>query len=157
KLADRQPNSFLLESVEGGAVRGRYSFIGLKPDLVWRCRGDQAEINRRARFGAEDGFEPCQGGALESLRALVRECRIAIPPSLPPMAAGLFGYLGYEMVRLMERLPTSKPNTLGLPDAMLLRPTVVAIFDNIEDVVTVVTAVWPDREVGARAAYERAL
>ena len=50
KLADGRPYSFLLESVEGGAVRGRYSMIGLKPDLVWRCRGDRAEINRRARF-----------------------------------------------------------------------------------------------------------
>src|SRR5690554_1125512 len=89
KLADGRPNSFLLESVEGGAVRGRYSFIGLKPDLIWRCRGDKAEINRRARFEA-DAFEPCPGGAIESLKAVIDESRIATPPSLPPMAAGLF-------------------------------------------------------------------
>ena len=58
KLADGRPNSFLLESVEGGATRGRYSIIGIKPDLVWRCRGAKAEINRRARYEA-DAFEPC--------------------------------------------------------------------------------------------------
>src|SRR3546814_3969756 len=90
KLADGRPNSFLLESVEGGAVRGRYSFIGLKPDLIWRCRGDAAEINRQVRADPE-AFEPCPGGALDSLRALVAETRIEIPEHLPPMAAGLYG------------------------------------------------------------------
>ena len=155
KLADGRPNSFLLESVEGGAVRGRYSFIGLKPDLIWRCRGDRAEINRRVRSQA-DAFEPCPGHALDSLRALVAESRIDVPESLPPMASGLFGYLSYDTVRLMERLPDTKPDTLGLPDAIFLRPTVIAVFDNVEDIVTVVTPVWPRDDVSARAAYAQA-
>ncbi len=155
KLADGKPNSFLLESVEGGAVRGRYSFIGLKPDLIWRCRGDRAEINRRVRIDPA-GFEPCPGGALDALRALVAECRIDVPESLPPMASGLFGYLSYDTVRLMENLPDANPDTLGLPDAIFLRPTVIAVFDNVEDLVTVVTPVWPQAGVGARAAYNQA-
>ncbi|MBX6322243.1 MAG: anthranilate synthase component I [Rhodospirillaceae bacterium] len=155
KLADGRANSFLFESVEGGAVRGRYSFIGLKPDLVWRCRGDRAEVNRRARV-APEAFEPQPGGALASLRALLAECRIDTPPALPPMAAGLFGYMGYGMVRLMERLPDTKPDVLGIPDAVFLRPTVVAIFDNIEDQVTVVTPAWPQEGVCAEAAYAHA-
>jgi anthranilate synthase component 1 len=70
------------------------------------------------------------------------------------MAAGLFGYLGYDMVRQMERLPTDKPPGLGLPDGIFLRPTVMAIFDNIEDRVTVVSPAWPDPELSARAAYD---
>ncbi|MGH6976951.1 MAG: anthranilate synthase component I, partial [Stellaceae bacterium] len=94
KLADSKPLSFLFESVEGGAARGRYSFIGLKPDLVWRCIGDRAEINRHAR-STPDRFEPQNQGTLASLRALIKECRVATPKDLPPMAAGLFGYLGY--------------------------------------------------------------
>ena len=155
KLADGRPNSFLLESVEGGAVRGRYSFIGLKPDLIWRCRGDAAEINRQVRADPE-AFEPCPGGALDSLRALVAETRIEIPERLPPMAAGLYGYLSYETVRLMEDLPEARPDKLGLPDAIFLRPTVVAVFDNVEDLVTVVTPVWPKGGIGARAAYAQA-
>src|SRR3990172_11796288 len=89
KLAEGRPNSFLFESVEGGATRARYSLIGLKPDLIWRCRGDRAEINRRARSVA-DAFEPCPGGALDSLRDLVAASRIDTPASLPPMAAGFF-------------------------------------------------------------------
>jgi anthranilate synthase component 1 len=155
KLADGRPMSFLFESVEGGAVRGRYSLIGLKPDLVWRCRGNRAEMNRRAR-AAPEAFEPQPDGALESLRALVAECRIEIPPTLPPMAAGLFGYMGYDTVRLMERLPDANPDVLEVPDAIFLRPTLVAIFDNIEDQVTVVTPVWPQPGVAAEAAYAHA-
>ncbi|HEX7198200.1 MAG TPA: chorismate-binding protein, partial [Dongiaceae bacterium] len=155
KLADRRPHSFLLESVEGGAVRGRCSLNGLKPDLVWRCRNNQAEINRRFRID-QRAFEPCPGDALAALRNLVREPRIELPPGLPPMAAGLFGYMGYDMVRLMERLPTNKPAALDLPDAIFLRPTVMAIFDNVEDLVTIVAAVWPQADQGARAAYNQA-
>src|SRR5262249_49791817 len=155
KLADARANSFLLESVEGGAVRGRYSIIGLKPDLIWRCRKGKAEINRRARFDA-NAFEPAAEDALASLRKLVAECRIDITPRLPPMAAGLYGYLGYAMVRLMERIPDRNPDVLGVPEAILLRPTVIAIFDNVEDLVTVVTPVWPTPGLDARAAYSQA-
>ncbi len=155
KLADGRPNSFLLESVEGGSIRGRYSVIGLDPDVVWRCRGDCGEINRRP--GQEpNGFEPCPGGALQSLRALLAESRIDIPERLPPMASGLFGYMGYDLVRLMERLPDTNPDMLGLPDAMFLRPTVMAIFDAVEDSVFVITPVWPQDGIDARTAYEAA-
>src|ERR1700741_1490152 len=66
KLAAGRPNSFLLESVEGGAVRGRYSILGVKPDLIWRCRKGKAEVNRRARFDVS-AFEPATEDALASL------------------------------------------------------------------------------------------
>src|SRR5215510_10581740 len=89
KLADGRPNSFLLESVEGGAVRGRYSIIGLKPDLIWRCYRERAEINRQARIDP-DGFIACDTDPLTSLRALIDECRVETPAPLPPMASGLF-------------------------------------------------------------------
>jgi anthranilate synthase component I len=155
KLADGRPNSFLLESVEGGAVRGRYSIIGLKPDLIWRCHGDTAEVNRNARFDA-DAFVKEPKGALASLRALLAESRIALPPKLPPMASALVGYMGYEMVRLVERLPTAKPAPLAVPDGLFVRPTIMAIFDNVEDLVTIVTPVFPAQGVGPQAAYDRA-
>jgi anthranilate synthase component 1 len=155
KLADGCANSFLLESVEGGSVRGRYSIIGLKPDLIWRCRGERAEINRQARYDP-DAFEACESDPLDSLRALLGESHIDLPEDLPPMAAGLVGYIGYDMVRLMERLPDANPNTLDLPDGLLLRPTIMAIFDSVTDVVTVVTPVRPEDGMNARAAYGRA-
>ena len=156
KLAGGQANSFLLESVEGGDVRGRYSFIGLDPDLIWRCRGNRSEINRQAITDV-DAFEACPESVLDSLRQLIRESRISLPATLPPMAAGLVGYMAYDMVRLMERLPDANRDPLGLPDGLFVRPTIMVIFDNIEHAVTIVTPVRPAaNDSGAGAAYERA-
>ncbi len=156
KLADDRPYSFLLESVEGGAVRGRYSIIGMKPDVVWRCRRDRAVINRQARY-EPDAFEPVEEGALASLRRLIAESAIDhLPADLPPMAAGIVGYLAYDMVRQMERLADDNHDALGLPDAMFVRPTVMAIFDSVRDLVTVVTPVRPVVGCDARTAYAAA-
>src|SRR3546814_579307 len=157
KLADGRPNSFLLESVEGGAVRGRYSFIGLKPDLIWRCRGDSAEVHRSAHQVA-GACGAGAGGSLASLRARIEECRIPdFPDVLPPMGSSLVGYMGYDMVRLMERLPDVPPDPIGVPDGMFVRPTIMLIFDSIGDHVTIVTPVWPAAGIDAAAAYEAAL
>jgi anthranilate synthase component 1 len=155
KLADGRPMSFLFESVEGGAVRGRYSVIGLKPDIIWRCHGGKAEINRTARFD-RNTFAPVEAAPLASLRALLAESRVEIPPPLPPMACGLFGYLGYGMIGQVEHLPDANTDTLGVPDALLIRPSVVAIFDNVLDRVTIVTPCWPQDGVTARTAYDGA-
>ncbi|MDA8231734.1 MAG: anthranilate synthase component I [Magnetospirillum sp.] len=159
KLGGGQPYAFLLESVEGGAVRGRYSVIGLKPDLIWRCAGNRAWINRLART-APDAFEPCpvaeRSGALDSLRALVAESRIDIPAFLPPMSAGLVGYMAYDMVRLAERLPDANPDEIGVPDGIFVRPTIMAMFDNVNGTLTAVAPVWPRDGVDARAAYDLA-
>src|SRR5579871_217996 len=156
KLArTRTGNMFLLESVEGGAQRGRYSMIGLDPDLVFRSTGERAEINRRA-LRDPDAFAPCPGEPLETLRALLAESRIDLPPGLPPMAAGVFGYLGYDMVRRMERLPPAKPDPIGVPDALLIRPTVMVVFDSARDEMVIVTPIRPSPGVTARAAHEAA-
>jgi anthranilate synthase component 1 len=155
KLGAGRDNSFLLESVQGGETRGRYSIIGLKPDLIWRCRDGKAEINDNAR-ARPDEFRPVDGPVLESLRALVTATQMPLPLGLPPMAVGLFGYLGYDMVRLIERLGPPPPDPLNLPDAILLRPTITAIFDNVRDEILVVSPVWPEHGLDARAAYARA-
>jgi anthranilate synthase component 1 len=155
KLGVGRPNAFLLESVEGGAVRGRYSIIGLAPDLIWRCYGDRAEIKRRA-LDDDAAFEPVNGGAIASLRQVIADARIDLPAALPPMAAGLVGYLAYDMVRLMEKLPANNPDPLGLPDGLMLRPTIMAIFDAVADTVTIVTPVRPVPGTDARAAYAAA-
>ena len=157
KLAEGRDNAFLLESVQGGETRGRYSVVGLKPDLIWRYRDGKAEINRSAR-GAPDSFEPAEDAdrPFESLRRLFRATQMALPPHLPPMAVGLFGYLGYDLVRAVERLGPPPADTLKLPDAILLRPTITAIFDNVRDEITIVSPVWPEDGVTARTAYARA-
>ena len=156
KLGGGKAMSFLLESVEGGAVRGRYSIIGLEPDLVWRSQDGKASINRAART-KPDAFEACAPPPLQALRALIAESRIALPDALPPMAAGVFGYLGYDMVREMEHLPANKPDPVGIPDAMMVRPTLIVVFDAVKDAMTVVTPVRPERGVDATAALARAM
>jgi len=156
KLAQGKADSFLLESVEGGAKRGRYSFLGLKPDVTWRCFGEKAEINRNAGL-TRDTFEPCDQTSLDALRALIDESAIDLPDPLPPMAAGLVGYMGYDTVRLMEKLPDNNPDPLGVPDGVFMRPTIIAAFDNIEDVVTIVTPVRPEPGLNAKDAYDAAL
>jgi len=154
KLADGRPFGFLLESAERGAGsrRDRYSVIGFKPDVVWRSRGNRAEINRDALHD-RNAFKPLDQAPLEALRALINESRIPLPDELPPMAAGLFGYMTYDMVRLMERLPDNNPDELNIPDAILTRPSIVAIFDSHTDSITLVTPVWPKAGKDAATAY----
>ncbi len=152
KLAHGRPNAFLLESVEGGAARGRYSIIGMEPDLIWRCRNGRAEVNRHAR-SAPHAFAPDRRAPLESLRATIAESRMEVPPGLPPMSGGLVGYLGYDMVRLMEQLPARTADMVGIPDALLIRPTLFAIFDNVNDELTLAAPVHPAEGVSAAAAW----
>ncbi len=155
KLAAGKPHSFLLESIEGGAARSRYSIIGMVPDLIWRCREGRAELNRNAR-SAPHAFVPEADGPLDSLRRLIAESRMEIPEHLPPMLGGLVGYLGYDMVRLMERIPAKNQDALGLPEALLLRPSVFAVFDNVRDELTLAAPIYPQDGVPAAAAWERA-
>ena len=155
KIAGARPMSFLLESVEGGAVRGRYSIIGIEPDLIFRVNGAEAEINRTVQSDPA-AFVPVKDAPLFALRAVIAESRIALPAPLPPMAAGVFGYLGYDMVRLMEDLPAHAPDPIGIPDAILVRPTVVIAFDAVEDTITIVTPVRAQDGVSAKTAMSRA-
>jgi anthranilate synthase component 1 len=156
KLArGRAGATFLLESVEGGAARGRYSMIGLDPDVIFRACGDTAEINRGALEGGV--FEACGKPPLAALRDLISESAAPQAASLPPMAAGVFGYLGYDMVRQMERLAPAKEDRIGCPDALLVRPTVMVVFDTVRDELSLVTPARPRPGVSAKTAYEAAL
>ncbi len=151
KIADSRPASFLLESVEDGAVRGRYSIIGLEPDVIFRINGRRAEINRTARTEPE-AFTALDEAPLAALRSFIAESRITLPDVLPPMAAGVFGYLGYDVVRLIEELPSSREDRIGIPDAILIRPTLILVFDAVEDTITVVTPIHSHKAVPAEAA-----
>ena len=153
--ANRAGNIFLLESVEGGAARGRYSMIGLDPDLIWRAVAGKAEINRTALTDPQR-FDPCPEKPLVALRQLLAESAIPSDGSLPPMAAGVFGYLGYEMVREMERLAPAKPDPIGVPEAVMIRPTIMVVFDSVKDEMSIVTPVRPKAGISAKAAYESA-
>ncbi len=155
KLTAAKKDSFMLESVTGGEVRGRYSIVGMKPDLIWDCRGETSRLNRSARFDP-DAFEPLDGHPLDTLRALIAESRIDLPDDLPAASAGLFGYLGYDMIRLVEHLPNVNPDPLNLPDAVLMRPSVVAVLDGVKGEVILVAPAWASSGLSAKAAYAQA-
>lgn len=155
KVGHGRTHAFLLESVEGGAVNGRYSIITREPDVVWRCRDGRADLARGEAIAA-GRFVREGADALASLRALIAASRLDLPEDLPPMAAGLFGVFGYDMVRLLEPLGEPNPDPLDLPDAVLTRPALVAIFDSVNHEIVLVSAAFPDSGLDAAAAHAAA-
>ncbi len=156
KLFEADRGDFLLESVEGGAVRGRYSLIGLAPDLLFRAQGQKAEINRQWATD-RDAFVAQETGALDALRALVAECRAEMDPALPPALACLVGYFGYETIGLVEKLPRPAPNPIAIPDMLFVRPTVVLVFDRLADALYLVAPVWKEAVADPDRAIAQAL
>jgi anthranilate synthase component 1 len=156
KLAEGQDYSFLLESVEDGDIRGRYSMIGLAPDLLFRVRDGKPEINENALHD-QDLYTPMDGAPLDALRVVLKAARLEIPEGLAPMSAGIFGYMAYDMVRHMEDLPDTNPDVLEVPDCLFMRPTVMAVFDSVTDTIRLVTPVRVAHGTGAQAAYDAAL
>jgi len=155
KLSDAGLNSFVLESVTGGEIRGRYSIVGMDPDVIWTCHGTESKINRDARFDLE-AYTPCDVDPLTALRGLIAESQIDLPDGLPAASAGLFGYLGYDTIRLVEHLPDINPDPLGLPDAVMMRPSVVAVLDGVKGDVILVAPAWANSGLSAKAAYAQA-
>ena len=155
KLSEGRKNTFLLESVQDGATRGRYSMIGFDPDVMLKVEGGKAALNRNV-LANPDAFEPIDEPPLDVLRRLVAESQADVPPGLPSTAAGIYGYLGYDMVRLMEELPDKNTATLGLPDAILMRPSVLAVFDTLKDELYLTAPAYVRTGVSARQAWESA-
>jgi len=155
KLAAGRKNTYLLESVQDGTIRGRYSIIGTQPDVILKVEDGKASINRSAQLD-ETAFEPLPDQPLDALRQLVADSTIEVPAGLPPQSAGVYGYLGYEMVRYMEVLPDSNPDHLQTPEAVLMRPSLLAIFDTLKDELYLTAPVYVRTSVSARQAYEAA-
>lgn len=155
RLIERDRGDFLLESVEGGSVRGRYSLIGIAPDLVFRAHGNRAEINRDW-LTDRAAFAPCDKPSLEALRDLVAACRADVPDGLPSALACLVGYFGYETVALVEKLPVPDVDPLGLPDMIFVRPTVLLVFDRLADALYLVAPAWPDADRSPQAIVDAA-
>jgi len=155
KLAEGRINTFLLESVQGGTQRGRFSMIGMEPDLILKVSRNKAEINRNPATTPDD-FHPVDVPPLDALRQLIAQSQAVVPPGLPSTAAGIYGYLGYDMVRHMEDLPDGNPDDMGLPDAHLMRPSLLAVFDTLKDELYITAPVYPREGVTAKHAWDAA-
>lgn len=124
----RPPFGFLLESAVGGEQWARYTFLGTEPREVWRFRGRAVE-----RWTAADGWRDA-GETADPIGHLALRLRTLLPvtvPGLPPFYGGAVGYLGYDLVRTIERLPTPPADTLGLPDAVVMLADSLVVLDNL--------------------------
>ncbi len=155
KLIEPGRGDYLLESVEGGATRGRYTLLGLAPDLVFRTQGTACELNP-SWLHDRAAFAPLPADPLAELRKLVATCRMEVPEGLPQALAFLVGYFGYETVGLVEHLPRPPANALGLPDMLFVRPTLLLVFDRLADALYFVAPVWPGAHPDPEAAIAQA-
>ena len=152
KISKLSPYHLLFESVTGGEKKGRYSIVALDPDLIWICENNKAKVTRDLAHyeTVADGKEKI----FDSLRKLQKESKIEKNKELPPMAAGLFGFLGYDMVRLMEKLPEKNKASINMPDSLMFRPRVIIIFDNIKDKLFVIMPIYVDKNNRADVVYK---
>jgi anthranilate synthase component 1 len=149
-FAAREPNAFLLESVEGGEKIGRYTFLGARPYMTLTARADEVIIQRgRERTRSDKGL-------FETVRKLLKQHRPAHLPGLPPFTAGAVGYFAYDVVRRIERLPEAAKDDLGAPDCVLMFFDRVLAFDHVRHQIHIIAAADVSREK-PRAAYDRAL
>ena len=152
----RPPYGFLLESVVGGERWARYSFLGTDPAAVWRLRGTQATW-----WTPEGGWRPVGGDdPLADLARRLEAHRPARVPELPRFWGGAVGYLGYDVVRQLERLPGNPTDDLGVPDALFMFTDVVLAIDNLLGRAMVIAAVPVEPGSGdaeLRARYQRGL
>ena len=139
KICGHAPYSFLLESVEGGATLGRYSVIGTRPDILWRCSQGVVET-----CGADGHWTKQDGNAKLSLKEIITQSSVdVVADDLPPMCTlGMFGYVGYDMIRLVEDIPDQNPDDLNVPDSVLMRPSLLIIFDNVKNRICIATPVY---------------
>ncbi|WP_133365413.1 anthranilate synthase component I family protein [Qipengyuania sediminis] len=147
---------FLLESVEGGLTRGRYTLLGIDPDLVFRAADGAAEVNRAWQRDTA-AFAPAGSDPLAALRALLSDSAIAVPAELPPALACVVGYFAYETLGLIEDVPRPHGPGVGLPDMLFVRPTLLLVFDTLGEEAFCIAPIWRggDAEVALEAAGER--
>src|SRR6201996_1283378 len=135
RLAADEPQSFLLESVEGGEKVGRYTFIGIRPYRTILARGSSIVIQERGKTRS------LQGDVFAILKEMLAGQTPARIPGLPPFTSGAVGFFAYDAVRQLERLPSRAVDDLGVPDACLMFFDEVLAFDHVrKQILLVVTA-----------------
>ena len=151
KLKKNQKYSFLLESVEGGSLRGRYSLIGCDPDIIWEVKNDTASIS----YQDKDYDYDISKHPIESLKNLIEISKFEKGDVEVPFPI-LVGYLGYPMIKYMEKLNLNNEDNINIPDSVLIRPKIVTVFDNIKDTITVMTVIYPSNDKNFENIYNKA-
>ena len=153
KISKNEKYSFLLESVEGGDQRGRYSLLGCKPDIIWKVKNGKVSITTNSKYIKDNVSADLN--PIQSLRNVLQLSKIQRDFNKTPYPV-LVGYLGYPMIQYMEKIILSNPDTLNIPEAVMIRPKIVAVFDNIKDTIDVMTAIYPEKNIKAEIALKKA-
>jgi len=149
-IAAREPQAFLLESVERGEQAGRFTFLGVRPYMQIRAKGAEIQTVRGSRQDRQ------RGSVLELVKQTLGEHRPAILPGLPPFTGGCVGYFGYDMVRQLEKIGDHTKDDLGLPDCILMFFDRLLVFDHLRHQIYIIASADVLREV-PREAYARAV
>lgn len=152
KIAKNEKYSFLLESVEGGDQRGRFSLLGYEPDLIWEVKNNKVLLKS---LDKNLNLSFLSNQPIQSIKQLISFSKIERDKNAPPFPI-LVGYLGYPMIRLMENIKLQNPDKINIPDAVMIRPKIVAVFDNIKDTINIMTSVYPQKNIKADFAIDQA-
>ncbi len=151
KIKSKYPSHhFLFESVEKGNNRGRYSIIGILPDLIWKCENKIAYINKNFE-NHPDQFESDSQHPIASLRQLIKQTQV--DGNFPILSSGIFGYMSYDMGRLMENLPDNNlSDEIQIPDSIFIRPQILIVFDGLFDVINIHAPIYQDSKIDQKQA-----
>jgi anthranilate synthase component I len=149
-VAGDEPDAFLLESVERGEQIGRYTFVGARPYMQIRARGDEVTVQHGKRT------ENRQGNVFQIVKEELRRHRPALIPGLPPFTAGAVGYFSYDTVRQLENIGQSTKDDLLLPDCVLMFFDRLLAFDHLRHQIHIIASADLTREK-PRKAYDRAV
>jgi len=138
----KEKNSFIFESVEKGIIKGRYTIFGKKPDKIW-------EFNNSKSFyiNKENKKKKINGDPKIIIENLIQNFKFTIPSALPPICSLLSGYFSYDCIRYIEKIPNKCKDDLKLPDVRLLRPTILAIHDNLKKRIFYIVNVYKDEKI----------
>ena len=122
-----EKNSFIFESVEKGIIRGRYTIFGKKPDKIWEFNNNNSySINKQNKR------QKIKGQPKKIIEQLIENFKFKTPNSLPPICSLLSGYLSYDTIRYIEKIPNKCKDDLNLPDVRIIRPRILIIHDNLK-------------------------
>ncbi len=149
----KEKYTFLYESVEKGSQKGRYSVIGLKPDLIWECKNNICQL-KDLNFSNKKMI--INKKPLDSLKELMNNNKLKLPYNIPSITTGIFGYMGYEMIQYFENINLQKKNNLKLPDSIFIRPSITLVFDNVNDKLFITKLVCKSK-LNSKESFDKAI
>ncbi len=134
-------NSFIFESVEKGFIKGRYTIFGRNPDKIWEFNNNKCVLNY------ENKKKILKGTPKKNIEKIIENFKFKIPSELPPISSIISGYFSYDIIRYIEKIPNSTENDLDMPDARILRPRNLIVFDNAEKKLFFIVNCFSDEKI----------